>query len=245
MNRIDDITIERYLGGGMSPAEQAQFRAMLAGDAALRRRVASEEAMLRALRADRAASARDHTAARARALEAVQRLAPAGAPATPSGDRSASAGRWPIIGTLLLVGAWIAIDSVSFERDAARIVERVPVARDASDAVLSRESAASNRPQSATPQMPSMAAPSSQLAPPAVVAPAAERSADGRAAAARTSNAASSNGSGSPAAAVDRASASDASGADEADASADAVESKQPLRRVTEPVARTPVTVNK
>lgn len=108
MNRVDDITIERYLDGRMDPAEQAAFKAQLATDASLRRRVASEESMIRALRADRSAARRDHAELRSRVLASIPVIAPAGAVKTRPAVRRGL--YWPFIATVAIVAGWIAID---------------------------------------------------------------------------------------------------------------------------------------
>jgi hypothetical protein len=108
MNRVDDITIERYLDGRMDPAEQAAFKAQLATDASLRRRVASEESMIRALRADRGAARRDHAELRSRVLASIPVIAPAGAVKTRPAVRRGL--YWPFIATVAIVAGWIAID---------------------------------------------------------------------------------------------------------------------------------------
>jgi hypothetical protein len=108
MNRADDITIERYLDGRMDPAEQAAFKAQLATDASLRRRVASEESMIRALRADRSAARREHAELRSRVLASIPVIAPAGAAKSRPAVRRGL--YWPFIATVAIVAGWIAID---------------------------------------------------------------------------------------------------------------------------------------
>lgn len=112
MNRIDDITIERYLDGSMSAAEAAEFRALMASDPGLSRRVAAEESMLRAIRSDRDSSQRDHALARSRVLASITQIAPAtGVPShkLPHHGRGA---RWQLYGTMLFLAAWIATDII-------------------------------------------------------------------------------------------------------------------------------------
>lgn len=111
MNRIDDNTIERYLDGSMSAAEHSRFQAMMADDPTLQRRVASEESMMRALRADRDVASRNHAAVRSRVLGSISQIAPAsGAVALPP---SRTRGRWPLFGAVLVIATWVAIDLVN------------------------------------------------------------------------------------------------------------------------------------
>jgi hypothetical protein len=115
MNRIDDITIERYLAGEMSPAEQAEFRALMASDTALRRRVASEETMVRAMRADREAARRDHADVRSRVLASIPAIAPAGTKPAPAAREAKGFLRWPLFGVVVVVAGWVALDLVALD----------------------------------------------------------------------------------------------------------------------------------
>jgi hypothetical protein len=153
MNRIDDITIERYLTGEMSASEQAEFRALMASDSALKRRVLSEETMLRAMRADRDSAVRDHAAVRARVLGSIPHLAPSGASIGASGSGAAFNPRWPIIGLVLLVASWIVIDVIALD-EPARVTyrQRAPAVAPETPATTSE-----HRTPGAAPEMPARA----------------------------------------------------------------------------------------
>jgi hypothetical protein len=151
MNRFDDITIERYLDGGMSSEEQDALRAAMADDPELRRRVMSEESMMRALRVDRDATQRNHAEMRSRLIAAIPTIAPSTMAPTSTAPRSRPhlRLRWPIIAIVALVGAWAAIDLLTLD-DAVPPVRRAPgAAARAGDGASSRAAAPSGAAHSA------------------------------------------------------------------------------------------------
>jgi hypothetical protein len=79
----NDETIERYRDGLMSPNEREEFERRLESDEKLRRSLRIEEAMTMAIAIDRATAPNRHTEMRARAVEAISRIAPAATVAAP------------------------------------------------------------------------------------------------------------------------------------------------------------------
>lgn len=76
-NSSEQMMIERYLKGEMSPQEQQEFRLKLSANNELRRHLQVESAMTRAMHKERAAVPVDLNA-RERALAAIGRIAPSG-----------------------------------------------------------------------------------------------------------------------------------------------------------------------
>jgi anti-sigma factor RsiW len=111
----NDGMIERYLDGTMDAAERERFERLLASDERLRRSLKIDEAMTMAIAIDRASAPTRHPEMRARAIDAIARIAPSATalPQTPAPTekRSKSGHRrgliYPPLGALLLLGGWL------------------------------------------------------------------------------------------------------------------------------------------